>query len=201
MTTPAQERRPSNWNLPNALTMARIVAVPVFAWALMQHHGDNRTWRVIAFLIFAAAMITDRYDGQIARARGIVTNFGKLADPIADKAIVGTAFVLLSHLGLLPWWMTITIIVREAAITILRFVIMRWGIMAASKGGKLKTAWQSLVIGLTVIPFELWFGDWVKTVYWVLMFIATVITVGTGLDYLFRAARIRRDWQAGAAAR
>lgn len=195
--TGTQAQAPSNWNLPNALTMLRIVAVPFFTWFLLHQDGQSVTWRFVAFVVFALAMITDRYDGKIARDRGIVTNFGKLADPIADKAIVGTAFVILSMLGLLPWWMTILILVREAAITILRFVIMRHGIMAASKGGKLKTAWQSVVIGIAVLPLELLLGSWVLRVYWVLMLIATAITVVTGIDYLFRAARIRGESRAG----
>lgn len=187
---------PSNWNLPNALTMLRIVGVPFFAWFLLHDDGQSVTWRLLAAVAFGAAMITDRYDGKIARERGIVTNFGKLADPIADKTLVGTAFVILSMIGLLPWWMTILILVRELAITILRFVIMRHGIMAASKGGKLKTAWQSVVIAIVVVPFDLLLGDWVLKVYWVLMFIATVITVVTGVEYLFRASRIRRQSRA-----
>lgn len=187
------EQAPSPWNLPNALTVLRILLVPVFAWLLLQEGGQDREWRAYAWIAFMAAIITDRFDGQIARARGIVTDFGKLADPIADKALIGTAFILLSHLGLLPWWMTILILVRELAITILRFVMMRIAVIPASRGGKMKTAWQSVVVGVAVLPFELWLGDWVIWVYWVMMAIATVITVVTGLDYVAQAIRLKRE--------
>lgn len=181
------------WNLPNALTMLRIVLVPVFAWLLLHDAGQDVSWRIWALVVFVAAMITDRLDGQIARARGLVTNFGKLADPIADKALVGTSFVALSILELIPWWMTILVLLREIGITVLRFAIMRYGIMPANRGGKLKTTLQSVVVGVAVFPLELLLGDWFTVVLWLLMLVVLAVTLYTGWDYVKQAVAIRRD--------
>src|SRR3546814_332066 len=128
--------RPSNWNLPNALTTLRIVLVPFFARALLMDGGDSITWRMVAFTIFVVAMITDKVDGDIARARNLVTDFGKIADPIADKAITGMAFIGLSIVGDIWWWVTILVLLREWSMTLLRLSIMKNVVIAAARSGK-----------------------------------------------------------------
>src|SRR5699024_9737683 len=143
------------------------------------------------------AAATDKLDGQLARSRGMVTNFGKLADPFADKMLVGAAIVLLSMLGDLPWWATITIIIREAAITILRFIMVRRWVMAASKGGKLKTVLQVVFIAMMMLPAVGLFGDtaggWIDLAAYIVMIAAVVVTVVTGLDYIIRAIKVARS--------
>jgi CDP-diacylglycerol---glycerol-3-phosphate 3-phosphatidyltransferase len=180
-------------NLPNALTVLRLALVPVFAVLLLQgsqleEAGPDDAGRYWATLVFALAIITDRYDGMIARRTGQVTEFGKLADPIADKALTGTALIGLSVLALLPWWVTVVILVREVGVTLLRFWVIRHGVIAASRGGKLKTVVQALAIGLYILPLTglLASGRW-----WV-MAAAVVLTVITGLDYVYRALTLRQ---------
>ena len=181
-------RPPSTWNIANALTALRIALVPVFAALLL--HGDGRvtSWRVAAFVAFVVASLTDRFDGELARRHGLVTDFGKIADPIADKALIGTALVGLSALGELPWWVTILVLAREAAVTALRFAVIRHGVLPASRGGKLKTSLQVLAIGLYVLPLD----GATRTLAEVVMALAVVVTVATGVDYAARAARLRR---------
>ncbi|MEU8341831.1 CDP-diacylglycerol--glycerol-3-phosphate 3-phosphatidyltransferase [Actinomadura meyerae] len=171
------------WNIANALTMVRIALVPLFVWLLFL---DGTGWRLAAFAVFAAASVTDKIDGDIARARGLVTDFGKIADPIADKALTGAALVSLSAMGELWWWVTAAIMVREIGITVLRFVVIRYGVIPASKGGKLKTMLQVIAIGFYILPGPL---DYVR---WVAMGAALAVTVVTGADYLVRAWRLRR---------
>jgi CDP-diacylglycerol---glycerol-3-phosphate 3-phosphatidyltransferase len=184
--TPPQSARVVN--LPNALTMLRLAVVPVFAALLFADGGMDDDRRYWATLVFALAIITDRYDGMIARRTGQVTEFGKLADPIADKALTGTALIGLSVLALLPWWVTLTILVREVGVTLLRFWVIRHGVIAASRGGKAKTVLQALAIGLYTLPFDGLFG----TLRWWVMAAAVVLTVVTGLDYVHRALALRR---------
>lgn len=172
-------------NVANMLTGLRIVLVPVFLAALFVGDGHETFWRVVAFIVFTAAVITDRLDGEIARSYGMVTEFGKLADPIADKALIGAALIGLSMLGDLPWWVTVVILLREVAVTILRLVVIRRGVIPASRGGKLKTLVQAVAIGLFVLPLT---GAWLAGA-WVLMIAAVVLTVLTGLDYLLSAVR------------
>lgn len=187
----AQEKQV--WNLPNMLTMLRIVMVPFFMALLWQ---DTTATRIGAFVVFLLAALTDKLDGSIARARGLVTNFGKIADPFADKMLVGGAIIMLSVLGDLPWWATITIIVREAAITILRFIMVRRWVMAASKGGKLKTVLQVIFIAMMIFPavglFGATVGAWIETTAFVVMIAAVAVTVVTGLDYVIRAVKVAR---------
>jgi len=180
-------------NLPNALTVLRLAVVPLFAVLLLQgshldETGPDDAGRYWATLVFALAIITDRYDGMIARRTGQVTEFGKLADPIADKALTGTALIGLSVLELLPWWVTVVILVREVGVTLLRFWVIRHGVIAASRGGKLKTVLQALAIGLYILPLTglLASGRW-----WV-MGAALLLTVLTGLDYVYRALTLRQ---------
>ncbi|BBY48192.1 CDP-diacylglycerol--glycerol-3-phosphate 3-phosphatidyltransferase [Mycolicibacterium arabiense] len=172
-------------NVANLLTGLRVVLVPVFLAALFVGDGHETFWRLVAFAVFTVAVITDRIDGEIARAYGMVTEFGKLADPIADKALIGAALIGLSLLGDLPWWVTVVILVREIAVTLLRFAVIRTGVIPASRGGKLKTLVQAVAIGLFVLPLS---GAWL-TGAWVLMVAAVVLTVLTGLDYVLSAVR------------
>jgi CDP-diacylglycerol--glycerol-3-phosphate 3-phosphatidyltransferase len=178
----------SAWNVANALTVLRLVLVPLFLVALLHDGGEDAAWRVLAFAAFAVASVTDRIDGELARRRGLVTDFGKIADPIADKALVGAALIGLSLIGELPWWVTVVILVREIGITALRLVVIRHGVMPASRGGKVKTLLQSLAIGLLVLPTE----GWLNTAALVVMGVAVVVTVATGVDYVLRAVRLRR---------
>jgi len=181
-----QPQRVSLVNLPNALTVLRLILVPVFLFALFAGGGHHPAFRWLAWGIFAAAAITDRFDGHIARKRGQVTDFGKIADPMADKALTGSALVGLSMLGDLPWWVTIVILIREIGITLLRFAVLRFGVISASPGGKAKTLIQILAIGLYVLPLP-------DGLHWVdmgFMAAALILTVVTGIDYLVRAAHL-----------
>ena len=179
---------PSAWNIANALTVLRFALVPVFLLALLHDHGTDTSWRLVAFTAFALASLTDRVDGELARHRGLVTDFGKIADPIADKALVGAALVGLSLLDELPWWVTIVVLVREVGITAMRFVVIRHGVMPAGRGGKLKTLLQSVAIGLLLLPIE----GVLRDVALGVMGVAVLVTVVTGIDYVFQAVRLRR---------
>jgi CDP-diacylglycerol--glycerol-3-phosphate 3-phosphatidyltransferase len=153
-------------NIANVLTVLRIALVPVFLWALFADGGQETGWRLAAFGIFVVAAITDRIDGQLARKHGLVTEFGKMADPIADKALIGA---------------------REIGITLLRFAVLRHGVIPAGRGGKLKTLVQSVAIGVYVLPLP----DAVIPAAMVLMIVAVALTVITGLDYVVQAVRPR----------
>ncbi|WP_203335699.1 CDP-diacylglycerol--glycerol-3-phosphate 3-phosphatidyltransferase [Nocardioides limicola] len=144
----------SNWNVPNLLTTLRIVAVPFFAVALLMDDGDSVGWRLTAFAIFAVAMITDKIDGDLARKHNLVTNFGKIADPIADKAITGMAFIALSLVGDIWWWVTIVVLLREWSVTLLRLSVLKNVVIAAANSGKIKTTLQALALGLLVLPLR-----------------------------------------------
>lgn len=196
MTAPAPV---SNWNVPNALTTLRIVMVPFFAWALLHDSGDSMLWRWVATALFGLAMITDKIDGDIARKHDLVTNFGKIADPIADKALTGMAFVGLSVIGDLWWWVTAVVLVREWGITALRFFVLRYGVMAAGRGGKLKTVLQTGALLGLLMPLRLFEGSWetVGVVLWwgavALTVAAVTLTVVTGIDYVLKALTLRRE--------
>ncbi|MFC8382388.1 CDP-diacylglycerol--glycerol-3-phosphate 3-phosphatidyltransferase [Nocardia sp. NPDC057272] len=181
-------------NIANVLTIARIVLVPLFVLALFAEGGHDTRWRVIAAAVFGLAAITDRFDGQLARKYGLVTDFGKLADPIADKALIGAALIGLSVLGDLPWWITLVICGREIGITLLRLAVVRRGVIPAGRGGKLKTLVQSVAIALLVLPLS---GVFATAGMW-LMYLAVALTVVTGVDYVGQAARV---WLAGGRSR
>jgi CDP-diacylglycerol---glycerol-3-phosphate 3-phosphatidyltransferase len=193
-----------NWNLPNVLTGIRILIVPFYGVALLHDGGDSILWRTVAAVLFFVAMVTDKVDGDIARSRGLVTNFGKIADPIADKALTGMAFVGLSVIGELWWWVTVLVLVREWGVTALRFWVIRHGVMAASSGGKLKTVLQTVALGLLILPLRLLDGSWAGVglvAWWVgaaVMAAAVAVTVVTGLDYVVKALAVRRKGRAGA---
>jgi CDP-diacylglycerol--glycerol-3-phosphate 3-phosphatidyltransferase len=174
-------------NIANILTVTRLVLVPVFLLALFVDDGLSTGWRMVAFLVFAVGSITDYIDGHLARKYGLVTDFGKVVDPIADKALTGAALVGLSALGELPWWVTLTIAGREVLVTLLRFWVIRYGVIAASYGGKVKTFAQIIAIGLYLLPLPA--GLW--PLLWAGMGIALVLTVVTGVDYVVRALRLR----------
>jgi CDP-diacylglycerol--glycerol-3-phosphate 3-phosphatidyltransferase len=180
---PVVPPQPGLVNLANVLTVIRLGLVPVVVACLL---AGSTAWRVAAFVAFGTASVTDLLDGRIARSRGLITDFGKIADPIADKALTGAALVTLSYLGWLPWWVTIVILAREIAVTALRFWVIRYGVIAASRGGKLKTLLQVLAISLYMLPG---FPQWLRAV---IMAAAVLVTVVTGADYAIRAARLRR---------
>lgn len=182
-----QALSPSIRNIPNALTILRLFLVPVFIWLLVRDGGDDTVSRAWAAVVFVVAGITDLVDGELARRQGLVTSFGKILDPIADKALTGGAFVALSWLGELPWWVTVVMLVREVGVTVLRFWVIRWGVIAASPGGKAKTAAQLLAILLYLLPLS---GALV-TVRSAVLVVAIVLTILTGVDYLARAWRLR----------
>ncbi|MGC0363660.1 CDP-diacylglycerol--glycerol-3-phosphate 3-phosphatidyltransferase [Rhodococcus sp. 27YEA15] len=175
------------FNIANILTMIRIVLVPVFLLALFADDGHSTGWRLGAMGIFVVAAITDRIDGQLARKYGLVTDFGKLMDPIADKALIGAALIGLSMLGDLSWWVTGVIIARELGITLLRFAVLRHAVIPAGKGGKLKTLVQAVAIGFYLCPLP----DGWSTVSSALMAAAVVLTVATGAEYVVQAIRLR----------
>ncbi|MDD9206712.1 CDP-diacylglycerol--glycerol-3-phosphate 3-phosphatidyltransferase [Georgenia sp. 10Sc9-8] len=181
------------WNIANVLTILRIAMVPVFAVLLLQ---GGTAMRLAATAVFLAAAVTDKIDGHLARSRGLVTDFGKLADPIADKALVLSALVLLSVQGLLPWWVTVVITVRELGVTLLRFVMVRRSVMAASKGGKLKTVLQVVFITGLLLPWSALLPDPAAQVMqiltWAVVLAAVVVTVVTAVDYLVQAVRLAR---------
>jgi CDP-diacylglycerol--glycerol-3-phosphate 3-phosphatidyltransferase len=143
-----------NWNLPNVLTGVRILIVPVFGATLLHNGGDTIVWRTVAAVLFAAAMVTDKIDGDIARARGLVTDFGKIADPIADKALTGMAFVGLSIVGDIWWWVTIAVLLREWSVTLLRLSILRRVVVAAARSGKVKTVLQAVALTALSLPLR-----------------------------------------------
>ncbi|MFE3602028.1 CDP-diacylglycerol--glycerol-3-phosphate 3-phosphatidyltransferase [Streptomyces sp. NPDC059096] len=179
----------SLWNIANILTMVRLVLVPCFVYLLLQDGGYDPVWRAWAWAAFAVAMITDIFDGHLARRYNLVTDFGKIADPIADKAIMGAALLCLSALGDLPWWVTGVILFRELGITLMRFWVIRHGVIPASRGGKLKTLTQGVAVGMYVLALT---GPLATLRFWV-MAAAVVLTVLTGLDYVRQAVVLRRQ--------
>jgi CDP-diacylglycerol--glycerol-3-phosphate 3-phosphatidyltransferase len=174
-------------NVANMLTVLRLALVPVLLVTLFAEGGHDTTWRLVATAVGTIAAITDHIDGRLARKLGLITDFGKIADPIADKALVGSALVGLSILGDLPWWVTVVIAVREVGVTLLRFWVIRHGVIPASPGGKLKTLAQLVAIGLFLLPLP---AAWLPLA-WTIMGIAIALTVVTGADYVVRAIRLR----------
>jgi CDP-diacylglycerol---glycerol-3-phosphate 3-phosphatidyltransferase len=183
---PAQTARVVN--IANGLTLLRLLMVPALVVLLAQDGGHSSGWRVWAFVTFAVASITDLVDGDLARSRGLVTDVGKVADPIADKALTGAALIGLSTLGDLPWWVTVVVLVREIGVTALRFFVIRHGVIPASRGGKVKTLLQNVAIGFYILPLT----GWAATARLWLMAVAVVVTVATGGDYVARAFTLRR---------
>lgn len=190
----AAQLREAPWlNVANALTVVRLVLVPVFVWLMLRSGYQARLW---AAAVFALAAFTDHLDGALARAHNLVTSFGKIADPIADKALTLSAFLLLSVDGRLWWWVTVVIIVRELGITLLRFVMLRRAVMAASRGGKLKTVLQIGGIMGLLVPWAALVPAGAARVVdlgaYALVAAALVVTVVTGIDYVMDAVRLSR---------
>jgi CDP-diacylglycerol--glycerol-3-phosphate 3-phosphatidyltransferase len=186
--TGAGAPKPGLWNVANLLTMIRLALVPGFVLLLVHGDGHDPAWRSFAWAAFGVAMITDLFDGELARRYGLVTDFGKIADPIADKAIMGAALIGLSGLGDLPWWVTAAILVRELGITLLRFWVIRHGVIPASRGGKLKTLTQGVAVGMYILVLT---GPLASVRAWI-MAAAVILTVATGLDYVRQAVVLRR---------
>ena len=179
-------------NVANLLTLSRLVLVPLFVLALFADDGTDPAWRIGATVLFAVASLTDQVDGWVARRYGLITDFGKIADPIADKALIGAALVGLSVLGELPWWVTAVIAVREIGVTVLRFWVIRHGVIPASRGGKAKTMAQILAIVTYLLPLP----GGALPVQWALMGLALALTIVTGADYVVRAVRLRASARA-----
>jgi CDP-diacylglycerol---glycerol-3-phosphate 3-phosphatidyltransferase len=188
-----------NWNLPNVLTGLRIVIVPFFGVALLHDGGDSILWRTVAAVLFAAAMITDKIDGDIARARGLVTNFGKIADPIADKALTGMAFVGLSVVGDIWWWVTIVVLLREWSVTLLRLSILRRVVVAAARSGKVKTVLQAVALTALSLPLRQvhaplhGVGVVLFYAYEVLLGVAVAMTMWSGYEFFRDVWRQRHE--------
>lgn len=183
----------SRLNSANALTLLRLLLVPAFVALFFAGGSQSPGWLFAAAGVFVLAAITDRIDGELARRWNLETDFGKVADPIADKALTGAALVSLSIVGALAWWMTAAILVREWGITLLRLLIIRHGIIPASHGGKIKTTLQVVAITVYVVPYAvLPYGHVLATARIWLMVAAVVVTLGTGLEYVVQAVRMRR---------
>ena len=196
----------SNWNVPNALTTLRILMVPFYGWALLVDGGESVLWRTVAFVIFALAMVTDKIDGDIARKHNLITNFGKIADPIADKALTGMAFIGLSIIGEIWWWVTILVLLREWSVTFMRLSIAKHVVLAANASGKIKTLLQAVALGMLSLPLRevegalevpglvLW---WIAVV---LLAGAVVMTMYSGYEFFRDAFKQRRHHKARASA-
>jgi CDP-diacylglycerol---glycerol-3-phosphate 3-phosphatidyltransferase len=181
----------STGNVANIINVVRILA-PLFVWLLLADGDALGPLRYVAAALFIVAIATDSVDGILARRQNLVTNVGKLLDPIADKVLTGGALVALSILGELWWWVTIVILVRELGITAFRFAVLKNRVVAASPGGKLKTVVQAVAISLYLVPLWLFLGDWMHWVNGTVMGLALLLTVVTGIDYLVKAFRVSR---------
>jgi CDP-diacylglycerol---glycerol-3-phosphate 3-phosphatidyltransferase len=200
-----EQRQVSNFNIANVLTTLRIVMVPFFGWALLQDGGDSTTWRWVAFAIFAVAMVTDKIDGDLARKHDLITDFGKIADPIADKAITGMAFIGLSIVGDIWWWVTLVVLVREWSVTLLRLSILKDVVIAAAQSGKIKTVLQAFALAGLIWPlphgdahggaFDFWPGPTGEVLFYlaqVMLAGAVAMTLWSGYEF-FRDVRRQRQ--------
>jgi CDP-diacylglycerol---glycerol-3-phosphate 3-phosphatidyltransferase len=179
----------SSINVPNFLTTIRLLVVPVLAWLLFQENSTTNFNRTIAGVLFIVAALTDIADGTIARKWNLITNFGKIFDPIADKALIGTALIGLSSMGLLDWWFTWVILAREIFVTLLRFWVIKQGVIPASRGGKLKTIMQIVAISFYLLPLP----SSVSLLAEILMYVAVILTLATAVDYIMKAIMTDRD--------
>mgnify|MGYP002634408796 CR=1 FL=1 len=179
----------SSINVPNFLTTIRLLVVPVLAWLLFQENSTTNFNRTIAGVLFIVAALTDIADGTIARKWNLITNFGKIFDPIADKALIGTALIGLSSMGLLDWWFTWVILAREIFVTLLRFWVIKQGVIPASRGGKLKTIMQIVAISFYLLPLP----SSVSLLAEILIYVAVILTLATAVDYIMKAIMTDRD--------
>lgn len=185
----------SRANIANLITIARILLAPVFIALLVVDDGELGTLRYAAAILFVVAIASDALDGHLARSRNLITDLGKLLDPIADKLLIGSALVCLSILGELWWWVTILILVRELGITVYRFFALRDRVIAATWSGKFKTIAQAIATSLMLFPLWLVLGDWYRWAGWVAMGIAFALTLYSGADFFYKAWRLRRGEQ------
>jgi len=199
-----EQRTVSNFNIANVLTTLRIVMVPFFGWALLQDGGNDPLWRWVAFAIFAVAMITDKIDGDLARKHDLITDFGKIADPIADKAITGMAFIGLSIVGDIWWWVTIVVLLREWGVTLLRLSVLKQVVIPAARSGKIKTVLQAVALSGLIWPlphgdahggaFDFWPGLVGEALFYlaqVMLAAAVAMTMWSGYEF-FRDVRRQR---------
>lgn len=177
-------------SVPNLISVVRILLTPVFVVVALSHPEPGLV-RTLAAVLFAVLIATDFVDGRIARGRGLVTDFGKLIDPIADKAITSSAFVVLSVLGELPWWITIVVLVREWGITLYRLVVSSRTVIAADWAGKAKTMAQGFALPLALLPLQAWVGEWGVWACVVTMTVAVALTIYSGLEFVWHAWRSR----------
>jgi len=193
----SEPRQVSNLNIANVLTTLRIVMVPFFGWALLHDGGNDPLWRWVAFALFAVAMITDKIDGDLARKYDLITDFGKIADPIADKAITGMAFIGLTVVGDVWWWVTAIVLVREWGVTLLRLSVLKQVVIPAAMSGKIKTVLQAVALsGLTwPLPhgnahdgaFDFWPGPLGELLFYAgqaLLAGAVVMTMWSGWEFV-----------------
>jgi len=183
----------STANVANIITVVRILMAPLFFVLLLADGGQDSAVRVWAAVVFVVAIVTDSADGIIARRQNLVTDFGKLVDPIADKVLIGGALIALSILGELPWYVTVLILVREIGITVFRFAVLSDRVIPASRGGKIKTVLQAVALTLALFPWWNVVGDWAHWVNGVLMTAAFLATVLSGADYLWQAWKHNRS--------
>ncbi|WP_234983473.1 CDP-diacylglycerol--glycerol-3-phosphate 3-phosphatidyltransferase [Demequina sp. NBRC 110053] len=176
--------------VPNLLTAARLVAVPIVMWLLIADAGADGPLRWWALVLFALAAATDYLDGALARRWGVVSVFGKLADPIADKALILGALGCLAYVDSLPWWPLIVLVVREVGVTLGRLAVAADTVIAASTGGKVKTVLQLAALTLLMWPAG---PAWFATVGWWILIAAVAVAVVTGVDYARRIAAAARS--------
>ena len=165
---------------PNFITVTRLLLVPCGVYTLFKNGGDDSSWQIISWFIFFFLGLSDILDGNLARSRNKITEFGKFLDPVADKVMIGAAMISLSILGRMPWWITIVILGREIGITLLRLAIIRRGVIAANKGGKIKATFQNCGVGFYVLPLPTWLF-WFRDGF---MAVAIVLTIVTGAYYV-----------------
>jgi len=182
----------STGNIANIITVVRILLAPVFVWMLLVDGGENGPLRYAAAALFIVAIVTDSVDGLLARRQNLITDFGKILDPIADKILIGGALIALSILGELWWWVTILILARELGITAFRMAVVRHVVIPASPAGKLKTVMQAVAVSFYLVPTWEWFGEWTHWVNAVLMGIAVVLTLWSGIEYIVSAVRQKK---------
>ena len=170
----------STFITPNTLTLARILLIPVGVFMIFFDGGDNAHFQIIAWTIYFILGLTDIADGKWARQANRITPLGTFLDPVADKALIGSAMISLSILGRFPWWITILILLREIGITVFRLLVIKDGVIPASKGGKLKTIFQGFGVGFFMLPLPHSL-DWFKYSF---IAVAVTLTLTSGYDYL-----------------
>lgn len=180
--------------LPNILTAARLVAVPIMVLLLWAGDGTQAEDRWWALAVFLAAGATDFLDGYLARRWAVVSTFGKLADPIADKVLILAALGMIAVIGEVGWWVVVVLAIREIAVTVGRLMVAGDTVIPASRGGKVKTALQVLAISLFLAPVS---TTWVDYVAYVLLIASVLLALLTGYDYMRRIAAARRRQRAG----